>query len=134
MSDGRDEHEYRATLRVFSDTLSADALAARLGEPSHGYDKGDPISARSPGAFRRDSYWALDSGLERARVLHDHIVVLLDAIDARREAFDAIRADCEIDVFCQLFSGEATRGGPILRPELLARLVERELPLRLDHY
>ena len=58
----------------------------------------------------------------------------LDAVDARREGFDAIRPDCEIDVFCGLWSGEATRGGPILWPDLLARLVELELPLSLEHY
>ena len=128
------EHEYDATLRVFSERLTAAELRARLGEPSSGWDKGDPVSKRSPGAFRRNASWLLESGLDRTRSLSEHIEVLLDAVDARREGFDAIRPDCEIDVFCGLWSGEATRGGPILWPDLLARLVELELPLSLDHY
>ena len=79
---------------------------------------GDPVAGttratrtkRIPGAVRRHAYWALDSGLEQRETCRT-TSSFSDAIDARREAFDAIRADCEIDVFCTLYSGDATRGG-----------------------
>jgi Domain of unknown function (DUF4279) len=131
-SDG--QHRYKASLRVFSRTLGAAQLQQALGEPTVSYNAGDPVSQRRADAPKRDrSQWMLESGLDEHAPLDAHIAALLDAIDARRDGFDAIRPDSEIDIFCGIFSGGG-QGGFTLEPDLERRLADLALAVSFDIY
>jgi hypothetical protein len=49
------EHEYKAALRVFSETVRLSELRSMLGEPTHSHDLGDPVGR--VGAVRRHAHW-----------------------------------------------------------------------------
>ncbi len=128
-------HEYTASLRVWSTTLRLDELTDRLGPPSKGHDVGDLISSTRPDSGRRKhSMWMLESGVDRARPLDEHIEALVVAAEARTQALDAIRDKCSIDIFCGLFSGDDAQGGFTIDPKLSGRLAALSLPVGFDVY
>jgi hypothetical protein len=104
-SDQATRHEYTASLRVSSRAISLADMADRLGEPSSGHDIGDPISRRPGAGRRRHAMWSRDSGLDRSRPLDEHIEALVAFAEANPGAIDSLRAECDIDIFCGLFSG-----------------------------
>ena len=127
-------HRYTASLRVFSRTLEAADLTRALGEPTKTYDAGDPVSQRRPNTPKRDrAMWLRKSGLDEAKLLDRHIEVLLDVIDDRREQFEAIRQECEISIFCGIFSSGG-QGGFTLEPELTRRVADLRLAVGFDIY
>lgn len=125
------EHRYKASLRVFSRSLSADELVKALGEPTVSRAADDPVRQRGP--KREQSLWRLESRLDENAPLDQHIAALLDAIDAHRDGFDAIRQYCEIDIFCGIFSGGG-QGGFTMEPDLTRRVADLGLAVGFDIY
>jgi hypothetical protein len=134
MSGDRESHEYKASLRVLSDTVTLAELRTRLGEPTNGYDIGDPVSTALGAPQRQAACWLLESGLDRTRPLDEHIAALIAIVEERREAFDSLRDRCEIDIFCGVFSGKDAQGGFGLDPTLTGRLSNLGLPVEFDIY
>jgi hypothetical protein len=127
-------HRYKASLRVFSRSLGAGELTRALGEPTKSHDAGDPVSRHRPNSTRhKTALWLLESGIDETAPLDQHIAALLDRIDARRADFDAIRQECEIDIFCGIFS-DGDQGGFTLEPDIIRRLAEVGLALGFDIY
>jgi hypothetical protein len=128
-------HEYSATLRVSSETLRLTELTERLGEPSDGYDIGDPVSSRRlESGRRRQSMWLLDNGLDRTRPLDEQIAKLVAFVEGHRQTVDSLREQCTVDIFCGLFSGHGATGGFIISPGLSSRLANVQLPVDFDIY
>lgn len=128
------DHEYKASLRVFSDSMTATELTARLGEPSESYERGDPVSSRPGASTRRRAMWRIESGLDRSRTLDEHLLALADFVEERQEAFESIRDRCDIDIFCGIFSGDDGQGGFVIQPSLSDRLARLRLPVAFDIY
>jgi hypothetical protein len=127
-------HRYKASLRVFSRSLGAGELTHALGNPTKSHDAGDPVSRHRPNATKhKTALWLLESGIGETAPLDQHIAVLLDAIDARRDDFDAIRDECETDIFCGIFS-DGDQGGFTLEPDIIRRLAEVGLAVGFDIY
>jgi hypothetical protein len=134
-ADEAPRHEYSATLRVSSQTLRLSQLTETLGEPSDGYDIGDPVSSRRPDSGRRrHSMWLLESGLDRTRPLDEQIEKLVAFVEAHRQIVDSLREQCTVDIFCGLFSGDGATGGFIISPGLSTRLADVQLPVDFDIY
>ena len=131
---GQPDHEYKASLRVFSDSMTAAELTARLGEPSTSYERGDPVSSRPGASTRRRAMWCVESGLDRSRTLDEHLATIADRVEERHEAFESIRDRCDIDVFCGIFSGDDGQGGFVIEPSLSDRLARFRLPVVFDIY
>jgi hypothetical protein len=130
-----ERHEYTAALRVYSERLKFAQLEARLGKPSTGHDIGDPVSLQRPdGPKRRDAQWSLTSSIERGHPLDEHIDELVVFAEIHRDALDSLRADCSIDIFCGVFSGEDAQGGFALEPSLTRRLSDLQLTVEFDVY
>jgi hypothetical protein len=128
------DHRYKASLRVFSQTLTVAELTGALGEPTESHDRGDPVSKHRPGEAKyRNAMWRLGSALEETAPLDQHISALLDYTDTNREGFVAISEQCEIDIFCGIFSGR-DQGGFTFEPELSRRLAEADLAVGFDIY
>ena len=127
-------HRYKASLRVSSRTLSSAELTRELGKPTRSHDAGDPVTRRRPDAPKRDrALWLLGSGVEQTAPLDQHIAAVLDFVDAHREGLDAIRDQCEIDIFCGIFSGGG-QGGFTLEPDLSRRIAQAGLAVIFDIY
>jgi hypothetical protein len=132
-----DLHEYEASLRVVSDKLRLAELTAVLGEPTDGTDKGDPVSRSRPeGPKRPRTRWGFTSHAARTQPLDEHIEEIVAYVEAHREAFDSVRPQVRMDIFCGIFSadGSLTMGGFTLAPDLLRRLVDLGLPVRIEVY
>jgi hypothetical protein len=130
-------HEYSASLRVMSDTLRLAELTAVLGKPTDGTDKGDPVvRSRPQGPKRPRSRWGLESQAPRTQPLDEHVAELAAYVEEHRDAFDSLRPHVRMDIFCGIFSadGSLTMGGFTLGLDLLGRLVDLELPLRIEVY
>ena len=102
--------------------------------------KGEPRGARrkdgsiNPSIVWKDSAWHLTSPLGRDRNWAEHIQWLLDAIEPRIEAIDALRDDCSlIRLFCG-FASHNGQGGFTLDTGTLSRMSKLGLNLNLDLY
>jgi len=127
-------HRYDAKLRVFSRTLRLAELSQALGDPSRGHDVGDPVTRRHADApKRKEALWLRESGLNEAAPLDQQIAALLDFIDAHHDAFQAIRPQCNIDIFSGISSGGG-QGGFALEPEVSRRLADAGLAVVFDIY
>lgn len=134
MTGEAEPHEYTATLRVFSTTLSCDELIRQLGEPTKSYEVGDPVSSRTPaGPKREQNMWALDSPNDRDS-MEMHLTALVDYVERNQKAFDSVRQDCEMDIFCGMFSGTEAQGGFTLDTEQIRRLADLQLEVTFDLY
>jgi hypothetical protein len=133
--DEQEGHEYTAALRVSTERLKLAELEARLGKPTEGHDVGDPVSRqRSDGPKRRHAQWSLQSSTERARPLDEHIEELVTFAERHRPALDSLRADCRIDIFCGVFSGDGAQGGFTIEPSLSQRLSDLQIAVGVDVY
>ena len=54
--------------------------------------------------------------------------------ETHRLALDSLRADCRIDIFCGLFSGDDAQGGFTIEPSLSQRLSDLQLAVAVDVY
>jgi hypothetical protein len=68
------------------------------------------------------------------RPLDEHIDELVVFAEIHRDALDSLRADCSIDIFCGVFSGEGAQGGFALEPSLTRRLSDLQLAVEFDLY
>ena len=133
--DRQDQHEYKASLRVFSESLALADLVAALGEPTGSYDIGDPVSVRLPDGSRRTrAYWSLSSSAQRTQPLDDHVAELVEFIEAHSRQFDALKDNAEIDIFCGVFTGDGTQGGFTLASDLIRKLAALNLDVSFDLY
>jgi Domain of unknown function (DUF4279) len=131
---GGEHHRYKASLRVCSRTLTVADLSRVLGEPTKSHEAGEPVTQRHPDAPTRDqALWLRESGLDEATPLDQHITALLHYLDGHRQAFDAIRDQCEADIFCGIFARGA-QGGFTLEPHITQRLATARLPVSFDIY
>lgn len=92
-----------ATLRIISrdDRGSAAAVTAALGiSPTRSHEAGDPRSSRDPSPWPH-SYWRLESDLPNDRDLHEHLGQLLDLVEPKTSALQALATDgYELDWYC----------------------------------
>jgi hypothetical protein len=109
-------------------------------QPTRTHTKGEPRGFRqkdgsiSPSIVWNDSAWILTSPLERDRNLAEHIKWLLDAIEPRGEAINALRAECTlIRLFCG-FASHDGQGGFTLDADTLGRISKLGLNVDLDLY
>ncbi|MGI5504360.1 DUF4279 domain-containing protein [Lentzea sp. CA-135723] len=131
MPDERERHEYKASLRVFSESSMLAELVAALGEPDHGYDIGDPVSRRrTDGPRRTMSHWSLSSRAERTSPLDEHVAELVAFVEGRRREFEALGGD--VDIFCGVFTADDAQGGFTFTTDLMRRLAELDLEVTFD--
>lgn len=131
----KDPHTYTASLIVGSDSLPLAEITRRLGEPTRGWDIGEPVTLRYPDApLRKRSVWSLESRLDERTPLDAHVAPLLDFAESRRAELDELRDECWIEIFCGVFSGEDAQGGFAFEPELLTRLADLGVPVVFDMY
>jgi hypothetical protein len=78
--------------------------------------------------------WLLESTLDRARPLDQHIEEIAAFVEAHQQAVDSLRDQCVIDIFCGLFSGDGAQGGFTIEPALSGRLADLRLPVGIDIY
>lgn len=122
--------ETKATLRIFSATRPLSELKGILGQPSRGFSKGD--HSGPGGSSRQRTFWAWESRSPQTAGLESHLQEVLVLIDSIK-AFDQIRKDCEIDVFCMLSTTNG-QGGAVVPHPLMARMAALELDLVFDVY
>lgn len=65
--------------------------------------------------------------------MDEQIAELAGFAESHRAELDALRPDCEVDVFCGVFSEDA-QGGFTLERELLSRLAALDLAVTFDIY
>jgi hypothetical protein len=127
-------HAYRASLRVWSTTLTLARLTAVLGEPANGYDRGERISLRMPPERRRPrTLWTHIPEGGTTADLSDLVERLVAFMERRRAAFALLAPDIERDIFCGVFSG-TTQGGWSFEPALIRRLAALDVPIVFDLY
>ncbi len=132
---GQEQHEYTASLRVFSESLAFADLVAVLGEPTKGYDIGDLVSPRRPDGPRRTSaHWCLRSAAPRTQPLDEHIAELITFVEVHSREFGELGDKVQIDVFCGVFTGDDSQGGFTLGSDLIRRLGDLNLDVGFDLY
>lgn len=123
-----------ASLRVHSRTMNAQEISLLLGEkPTRTAEKGQLKSLRNPkSAVFGEHLWLPESGLDSTQ-LEDHIRILVDFIEKKLAAFEALAANCEIDIFCG-YSASNGQGGFVLEANLLKRLTVIPIDIVIDLY
>jgi len=127
------EHEYKAALRVMSESVRLAELVAVLGEPTTAHDIGDVVGRL--GGVRKHASWALEAAVERTVPLDEHVEFVVAFAEAKRDGLASLRArGCRADVFCGVFAEPDAQGGWVLGPLVLRRLGDLELPVVFDLY
>ena len=66
--------------------------------------------------------------------LNEHLICLLELLESKHEAIDAIRSRIDlVDIFC-MFSSESGQGCAELDANLLKRLANQRIDLLIDLY
>jgi hypothetical protein len=119
----------KATLRVFSKELTLEQLTQKLGEPTTGYSIGDEYARGK--RIRKMSFWATRSSCSTDTTLECHIRQMLTFLDSKTQAFNTIKAKCEIDIFC-LFSSDNGQGSALFTSKLAKLLWDHDIDVTLD--
>lgn len=123
----------QASLRVASEALTLAQLSEYLGSPpTHGVDKGSPVSRRAPqGPVHQQSTWCLRSGVDG-----DDLLAHLQALEPVAERLSALRdAEPSVAVDLVLMIEAADTGNMlIVEPDTIAWLARFGVGLVLDAY
>jgi hypothetical protein len=85
----------RATLNITSASLDSEAITDRLGI--------QPSQVIEPGTGQTETTWSLEARADESQPLGDHLTDLLEEVDGRRTALDALISDgCQVELFCYL--------------------------------
>jgi hypothetical protein len=124
---------YDASLRVFSDTLREDALAAALGKPTVSHDVGSLVSPRSQMRHKNSGWILQSSGHSTRQPLEEQIEELVQFAEAHSRALDWLRPNCDIDLFCGV-AQRTINAGFQLRADLTRRIAVLELTIHVHVY
>lgn len=125
-----------ASLRILTKEISPRVISETLGlPPSRQHLKGELRSKRNPlSSVFEENLWIYESPLSSSCELHEHIDAILQLLESKGSALDAIRDRCTaIDVFC-MFSSENGQGSAELSLDLLRRLAKQQVDLIIDLY
>ena len=102
-------------------------------EPTHAWVKGEHYVARSPGARRTHSRWALESGLDEGEPLDAHFAALLTRLEPKRVEIGQVaqRFSARIGVAQYFYEVNVEFR---IEPEILERLAALRLPIDVDQY
>ena len=121
--------EHKATLRVKSNTLSFDEICKHLGQPTHGFTKGQEYGKAKK--LRGHSLWGLVADEDSDLPLQNHIINLAEFLS--NSDVSEIKKECEIDIFCFL-SSDNGQGSFTLNDDLLKGSFMDELSITFDFY
>lgn len=118
-----------ASLRIFSDVLTADELTLRLGAVlcNRGQITATSLKGRSV------STWILKSNESLGDELGEHLREVVEVIEANLSLLSGLMPECRIDLFCA-FASDTGQGGFVLNRSLLARLGRLPFDLIVDLY
>jgi len=123
------------TFRIFSDELSPQEISHALGlAPTATLAKDAPRSPSNPKSARADvNVWMLESGVAPTGTLTAHLSAMLDVVEAKGAALQALSGQCKYDFFVG-FSSESQQAGDVVKHALLLRLAKQPIDLVLDLY
>ncbi|WP_314972198.1 DUF4279 domain-containing protein [Comamonas testosteroni] len=125
--------ETYATLRIFSEKLSAAEIAVALGlSATESFSRGDFFGSK--GRIRRHSGWLLSTqGLVTSRDGRRHLAWLLDRLRNKAEGLESLRkSGADLDISCYYLS--VGQGGPIMSSEQMLELGQLGLDVWWDVY
>ena len=121
----------KASLRIFSQTLTAEEITDRLQlTPSRSHTKGLQKSSRVQISWK-EHLWLLECPLGDESDLTRHLRWLLDKVETKADVLSNLSGDCRLDFFCG-FASENGQGGFTLDPTTLARLAALKIPVSLN--
>ena len=132
----KDKIDYRASIGIGSKVVSAEEITKILGlQPSESDEKGKPLSKGNNGKLKSMPCWVLESDLENADSLEEHIEHLISIIESKESEFIFLSKDCRIEIYCGIFvQGEVQQGTFFLSPQMLKSLVKIPLDITVTLY
>lgn len=119
-----DEKTAEATIRITSRRYGIAEITDRLGvEPSR----------TSDGTTSGDQRWMLDSQLRDAQPIEDHVAHLLEILWQRRKSLVELAGECEIDIWCTLWTNTGFIG-VVIDKKLIERASELGVELTFSFY
>jgi Domain of unknown function (DUF4279) len=127
--------ETYATLRIFSDDLTPEAISAALGvDPTDSFRKGEPFSPRVQRPRPQHGWFLCTKGLVHSKDTRRHIDWLLDKVCPAALAFARVtKHGANSDVF-SFWSSARGQGGPMLSVAQMQRLATLGLECIWDVY
>jgi hypothetical protein len=114
--------------------MSVDEITVALEQkPDHSFARGSVNVFNRKGRNHPRHGWCLESRLDTAEPLEDHLETLLSVLESRKSILDDLSSTCEMVFFCG-FASHQGQGSMSLSPELLKRLADLSLWVTLDLY
>ena len=125
----------KLTLRVTSNVLTAEEIANGLSaKPTLSVNKGDQVSARSPGAgIHGRAMCVFNCPLSSEATIDEHLDWLVQFLRQQASGIEAVADKCEFDVRIGFSSGSG-QGGFVLAADALAVLARFGADLFVDLY
>lgn len=124
-----------ASLTISSDVLNCWEITEALNiQPSSCVNKGELISQRNPNSKKRtNTVWILESNLDKAERLEEHITTLVNFANQNSTILKQISAQATISIFCG-YCPNNSQGSFLLSSDLLKKLSLVDLELIFDLY
>ena len=116
----------QATLRVASEELDADAIGELLGRK--------PSSTRESEGEPTFTVWVLESGLDPAAPIEDHLYILMEGFRDRREELRELARRANAEVWLSYSPEASGHRAAIFDHRVLADLGDLGIDLVLDPY
>ncbi len=115
-----------ASLRIASETLSADAISERLGI--------EATSSRTAEGEPAFTVWMLESGLSPSSTMEDHLYILMERLRERHEALAALSASANVEMWLSYSPAINGHRSSIFGHQVLAELGVLGIDLVFDPY
>ena len=134
--------QFSVSFRIMKTSLDPTKLTALLGiEPDKSHRKGDPqISKTKSGkvmyfAPYSSGLWCLNSNLDKCSELQDHILNIVDRIEAKKELLIKLKDEgFEMDLYCGYFLLGECQPGFSLSNSVLEKISELGMDLGIQLY
>ena len=100
-----------ANLRITSESMLAAEITRLLGVPARkSFEKGDLVSAKSPKpSYRKWSMWLWQGEIDETRPLNERLMEVYRFLNEKEKSLPSL-VDCQMDVFCGVFSDSGQIG------------------------
>ena len=129
----KDQKWYHASFRIVGDALEPGEINEMLGLQATRSGRKGEFAGSLLGNLSQISFWLMDCPLDFRLPMEDHLKWLLERLEPKADAINALAERFSVEFFCGFSSGNG-QGGFELDCTLLERLAKLKAFLVLDLY
>lgn len=129
------DKESAVSLRIASKTMSCIEISKILDwQPSKQFEKGETWGGKqNPSNVREECLWVYDLDLDERVLFEEKLQILVDMMLQKKERFQRILNECQIDIFCG-YTIHNDQGGFMLEAKLMRNIALFNIDFLINFY